>query len=90
MEVIVHDGKEELLMRGADGCIELCWRSKGKDPDSGEVVETWRADKFYASVEQCLNAVANRKIRNSDAKTLEELLAVVKDVRAWIKKVAGL
>lgn len=89
MEIIINTGKMDMMMRGGDGSIELCQLKAIKDRDTGEINNEWVAQKYYSSVEQCLNSVANMRIRNCDATTLSGLLQCVQNIRTDIKQGYG-
>lgn len=67
MEIILHDGKREVLLRSGAHSFELCERKVRK----GGV--TWEPIKWYVSLPAAFEALLRRKVRNSDARTLLEL-----------------
>ncbi len=81
MEIVIADGKQKVMIRGGDSAFELCEERRQK----GQIV--WLAVGWYADLGAALNAVAKRKVRNSDAKTLQELKAVVLAVRKELTEV---
>lgn len=76
MEVVINDGKRDVMIRGTEKEFELCERSSEEAP--------WRGVAWYSDLANALTAVAKRKIRNSDARTLQELKEVIETVRREI------
>lgn len=73
-EIILNDGKEPILLRNYDFGWEACWKRNRLDPETKEVAEQyWAAYKWFANLPAALNAVAEYKLRASDATTLAEL-----------------
>ena len=77
MNIELHDGKDPVLLRYKEGSFELCWKINSKDRDTGESVELWSPQKFYASPAQALSKLLTMKVGNSDATTLKELRVAI-------------
>lgn len=75
MQIELNDGKQKVMLRGGDNAFELCEQRQQK----GEA--TWTPVAWYADLGAALNALAKRKIRNADAKSVQELKAAVQAVR---------
>lgn len=75
MEIILHDGRQEIMLRGGETCIELCEKRQRKG------VDTWEARSFYHDPASALEAVLKRRIRNCDARTLQELKEAIDQTR---------
>lgn len=75
MEIILHDGKQEILLRGGESCIELCEKRQRKG------IDVWEARGFYHDPAAALEAVMKRRIRNCDATTLQELKEAIEQIR---------
>jgi len=75
MEIIIHDGKQEIMLRGGETCIEICEKRQRKG------VEKWEARAFYNNPASALDAILKRRIRNSDARTLGELKEAIEKAR---------
>lgn len=76
MEIILNDGKQEILVRGGETCIELCEKRQRKG------VDIWEARGFYHDPLAALEAVLKRRIRNCDARTLKELKEAIEQIRS--------
>lgn len=81
MEIVLNDGKQPVMLRGGDNAFELCEERRQKGETS------WTPIAWYADLGAALNAIAKRKVRNSEAKTLRELKAVVLEVRKELTEV---
>ena len=81
LEILLHDGKEEILLRGQDGTFEICWKVNIKAPGSTEAVPTFIPSRWYASIPGALDAILKLKVCNSEAKSLEELKEQIKKFR---------
>jgi len=75
MEIILHDGRQEIMIRGGENSIELCEKRQRKG------VGTWEARSFYHDPVTALEAVMKRRIRNCDARTLQELKEAIDQTR---------
>lgn len=75
MEIILHDGKQELLLRDGETCFELCEKRQRKGAD------TWEARSFYHDPGAALSELLRRKVRNSEARTLAELKITIEAAR---------
>ena len=54
MKILLHDGREEVLLRYDHPSFELCWRKQTKDKDTGEVSDTWAPQLYFMSLAQAL------------------------------------
>lgn len=73
MYILIRVGKEDRLLRNADNCLELCWKIKRRNKETGKMEQSWVARKFYRSIEQVFQALLNFKLYECDATTLVEL-----------------
>jgi len=87
VQIELHDGDTPILLRTYEFGWELCWKKNRKNAEDETIIEQyWSPAKWYSSLESALNAVAGRKIRNSDATTLQELIGVVNTIREELTK----
>lgn len=77
MRILLHDGREEVLLRFDHPSFELCWKKQAKDKDSGEMKDHWEPKLYFASPAQALSRLLTMKVGNSDATTLKELKAAI-------------
>jgi hypothetical protein len=78
----VGGGLDPIHIRGADdGCVEFFKINKVINKDTGEESEIQASYKFYSSLEAALDKVFRMRVCNRDAKSLEELIANVKEER---------
>lgn len=73
MHIKIKVGKEDRLLRNTDNCLELCWKIKRRNKETGKMEQSWVARKFYRSIEQVFQALLDMKMCVSDATTLREL-----------------
>lgn len=81
MEIKLHDGRSEIMLRGNDGTYELCWPKKIKDKEAGRVIETFKARRWYSSLPNVFDALLRLKISHSNVRTLEELQKEIVAIR---------
>lgn len=82
MQIVLNIGRDQKIMiRGGDNSFEICQERQKKDQT------VWAATGYYADLAAALNAVAKLKIRDSDARTLQELKAVILAVRQELTEV---
>jgi hypothetical protein len=81
MEIILHDGKEEIMLRGKDGTFEICWKVNIKAPGTTEAVATFIPQRWYSSIPGAIDAILKLKVSNCEAKSLEELKEQIKSFR---------
>lgn len=55
------------------------------DRETGEKKQVLKNYSYHATIGHCLTELFNRKIRKSKAKTLQELLTELKNIRKEIK-----
>lgn len=48
--------------------------------------EKWREVAYYATVDQCLRYIADQRIRESDARTIEELRYDIRKINGEIRR----
>jgi hypothetical protein len=81
-QIQLDDGKDPVLLRNYEFGWEMCWQRNKLDPDTKQVAETyWSPGKWYANLPQALNALAEMKLRNCDAKSLNELAFKIEGLR---------
>lgn len=82
-QIELNDGKDPILLRDYECGWELCWqRNRYPDPKNKDVIEHyWAPFKWYPALSNALNAVAELKLRNSDATTLGELIVMVNKLK---------
>ena len=56
-----------------------------KDSKTGEQVKNWEGIKFYPTIEGAVNGLAQLKLRLSEAETLTDALAEVKNIAKLLK-----
>jgi len=66
MEIILHDGKREVMLKGEDGQFQLCYPSEQKVRDSEEKKKVWIAEKHFSSLEGACAALLRIKVSNSE------------------------
>lgn len=89
-EIKLNDGRDDILIRNYEFGWEMCWsRNRNiKQPDGSVVSEAfWSPGKWYANLPQLLNVLAEMKLRNSDATTLQELLTELEKIRTELLEV---
>lgn len=84
MEILIHDGKQRVILRSGDRAFELCEPKKRGDEIG------WEPVGFYTDLNAAFNAILKRKVLNSEAASLEELKRVIQEARAEITEVWGL
>lgn len=87
MEIIVHNGKKEVMLRGSNGDYEFCEQRNIKK--NGVAAREWAPYAWFSSLEAALSRLADIKISNSAAKTFEELQIEVRKVRKEITDIYG-
>lgn len=88
-QIELHDGVEKVLLRNYEYGWEVCWIKRRTDKDTKAMEEYWCAGKWYPRLYQALEALADMRMRNSDAKTLEELKNTAKNIYKELKGVAN-
>jgi len=83
MDILLHDGKKPVLLKGSDGEFSICFQKKRKDK-AGKTFETWEPYNWFSTLAGGLDCVFRLKVSNSDATTLSELQAVVREIRQEI------
>jgi hypothetical protein len=78
---------EKVLLRADESNYELCRLKRHTDKASGEVIEEWVPEKYFATLSQALDRVVDFKIKASDARTLAELKADLEAARAEVCQV---
>lgn len=89
MEILLHDGKKEVVLRGNEGTFELCWPVNQKDKDTGEVKEVFVPQQWYSSVASALNAVIKLKLSNADIRTIEDMQIELAKIRKELIAIYG-
>ena len=90
MEILVNDGRQDLLIRGGNNCFELCKTKRRKNTDTGEIEDIWEAYKWYSDLASVFTVLLSLKIANCKAETLEALRDEIIMARREITKVWGL
>ena len=78
---------EQIMLRSDQFNYELCQLKSRKDEETGAVSLEWSPVKYFASLSQALNRLADMKVRMSDARSLNELAADVEAARKEITAV---
>jgi len=84
MQIQFQIGKEKVLLRSSESCFELCRLRQRTDKESGEVLNEWIAEKYFASLEQGLSKLLDLKVKASEATTLQQLRKDLDKARAEI------
>jgi len=75
MEIIINDGRKDVLIRGTEMAYDLCeMRTRGE-------LKTWEAVRWYVNLPSLFDYLLNSLIRCSNARTLNELKTVIETVR---------
>jgi len=77
MKILLHDGREPVLLRYEYPSFELCWKKQTKDKVTGEVTDGWAPQLYFVSPAQALSRLLTMKVGNSDTATLKELKAAI-------------
>lgn len=80
MEIILNNGKKQVMLRGSEGTFEFCELRNMKDKDKNPIQE-WVPYAWHTSLSSALARFADIKISNSDARSIEELQGVVEQVK---------
>lgn len=81
MEIIIHDGKQDVMLSGGEKCFELSeQRTRG-----GKTI--WEAVLWFVDLSAVFDYLLKRRIRNSDAKTLSELKETILKAQAELMSV---
>jgi len=75
---ITIKNNESVLLRSDEFNYELCRIKRRTEKTTGQLIEEWVPDKYFASLGQALNRVLDLKVRASDARTLIELRDIIK------------
>jgi len=67
-------------------CTIHGWQICKKSIESKTGKVTWPPHSFYATLDACMNGLLQRKIRTSDARSIVELVDVVKKESAKIRE----
>lgn len=88
VEIELNDGNEPILLRSYEFGWETCWsRKRFTNPDKTEFEMYWAPGKWYPILPQALNAIAEFKLRNSDATTLTGLVQALGVVRKELTEI---
>ena len=67
MEIVIFDGKENVMIKGGERSFDLCFSRKRKGHD------VWEAEKYFTDLGALFDELLKRKIRHSDARSLTDL-----------------
>jgi hypothetical protein len=76
MEIVIHTGKNDVMIRGGYMCFELCEQRTRRGKTE------WEACLWFVDLASVFNELLKRRVRNSDARTLLELKEVIKTAQA--------
>jgi hypothetical protein len=80
MEIVIHDGKSEVIIRDGYHCFELCEKRARKGKTE------WEASLWFVDLASVFNELLKRRVRNSDARTLQELKDVIETAQAVLQE----
>ena len=75
---------DKVRLRASELNYELCRLKRHTDKTTGETIEDWVPEKYFASLGQALNRIMDLMVKASDAITLCELKVAVEAARADI------
>jgi hypothetical protein len=86
---ITSDGLNIILQRRriVDPTKSPNWsrmKAKGADPTPRD---EWKDEGYYNTVEAALNGIVDRRIKESDAQTVDELISEIRQIRREINEV---
>ena len=84
MEVEILAGRERWVLRGGKHAYELGRPTQVVDKLTGAEKEVVTIEKWYSNLPSALNAIADMKLRASDANTLKDMYDEVKRIRQEI------
>jgi len=85
MEILIHDGKREIMLCGEDAIFEIRHKSKHKNKDTGEVKMVWVPVKWFSSFEGVCKYVMQLKVTNSEANSFAEVIEAIREAQRELK-----
>jgi len=81
LEIEIAVGGKTVLLKGSEKAYELCEQRNVKDKDSGVITKEWTPYAWFPSLSQAMTRLLEMKIRASEARSLTELIQLVKHAK---------